>query len=171
MNETENSSVVPSSQEGRVMKTRKNRINKLKVVTIREDYVAVTGNWRTALILSQFVYWSERVNDFDDLLEEESRRDPSSLEATVPFKNGWIYKTTEQLISELMVDFSRMTIRRDIESLVKKGFLMQRNNPKFAYDRTLQYRVDFIRLALAMKTYGFSLEYKVLQDLNNTIDL
>jgi hypothetical protein len=44
---------------------------KLKRAVIKEEYVALTGSVDKALILNQFVYWSERVRDFDLFVKEE----------------------------------------------------------------------------------------------------
>ena len=40
---------------------------KLKRVVIKEELFALTGDFKEAIILNQFIYWSERIRDFDKL--------------------------------------------------------------------------------------------------------
>jgi hypothetical protein len=49
-------------------------IKKLKRAVIREEFIAITGNFIDAVILNQFIYWSERVKDFDEYIKQENDR-------------------------------------------------------------------------------------------------
>jgi hypothetical protein len=137
----------------------------LKRVVIKEEMVALTGNYIDAILLQQFVYWSERVRDFDKFIKQEIDRaekyDPQyapKIKAT----NGWIYKTSEELSNETMIGLSPSNTRKHIKSLVEKGWISERNNPKYKWDKTLQYRLDLIRLQSDLHKLGYSLEgYKV----------
>ena len=40
-------------------------MNKLKRVVIKQELVELTGDYRPALILNQFIYWTERMKDTD----------------------------------------------------------------------------------------------------------
>ena len=44
-------------------------MEKIKKVVLREDLLAITGDFRKAIILNQFIYWSERVSDADKFIE------------------------------------------------------------------------------------------------------
>jgi hypothetical protein len=46
-------------------------MEKIKKVVLREDLLAITGDFRKAIILNQFIYWSERVSDADKFIENE----------------------------------------------------------------------------------------------------
>ena len=46
---------------------------KLKRVVIKEELFALTGDFKEAIILNQFNYWSERRSDFDKFVEEENK--------------------------------------------------------------------------------------------------
>jgi len=71
---------------------------KLKRVVIQEELVALTGDHLNALILKQFLYWGERVQDFDKFIAEEKERDPdAAMEST----HGWIYKSAEELAGSI----------------------------------------------------------------------
>lgn len=143
-------------------------IIKLKRVVVKEEYVAITGDMIEAIILNQFVYWSERSKDFDKFINEEKERfEKFGNNATEDMPNmdlsfGWIYKKAIELKEEIMSTDSEKTINRKLTSLVEKGFLDRRNNPKIKYDRTYQYRVNFENIMKAMVDNGYMLQdYKV----------
>jgi hypothetical protein len=154
------------------------KLKQLKRVVIKEEYVALTGDYRSAIILNQFIYWSERVKDFDKFIDEENRRienyspDNPKLEKT----NGWIYKTADDLIEECMLvtatknksdvvkkgNISRTTILNYIDLLIENGWLEKRNNPNHKWDKTLQYRVDLLKVACDLNKVGYTLQdYKL----------
>lgn len=130
---------------------------KLKRVPLKEELVALTGDFVKALILQQFLYWSERVTDFDDFILEEKERSPG-LE--IELRNGWIYKSTEQLHDELMLgdNLSSRTVKRRLDEIVEFGYLISRNNPNHKWDRCLQYRPDIHKIQIGLQKLGYSLE-------------
>jgi len=130
---------------------------KLKRVPLKEELVALTGDFVKALILQQFLYWSERVIDFDDFIIEEKERLPG-LE--IELRHGWIYKSTEQLHDELMFgeSLSPRTVKRRLDEIVNAGYLVSRNNPDHKWDRCLQYRPDIQKIQTDLQKMGFALE-------------
>ncbi len=121
---------------------RKNR-----VVLIREDLFTLTKSTYKTIILGQFIYWSERMADTDKyILEESERMKMDGVNSNFQPSFGWIYKRAEELIEETMLDISRQTANRLLQSLVDDGYLLSRRNPEHKYDRTKQYRVDFVRI-------------------------
>ena len=139
----------------------------LKRVVIKEELVALTGDFRPAIILNQFIYWIERMKDTDKyILEEKERASKEQLEVSIDESNGWIYKTAEELNEELMVGMSKATIGKYINQLVEAGYLAKRNNPKYKWDKTLQYRVDLVKVQKDLAKLGYALEgYKLLPNI------
>ena len=45
-------------------------MTKLKRVVIKQELVELTGDYRAALILNQFIYWTERMRDTDKYIRE-----------------------------------------------------------------------------------------------------
>ena len=45
---------------------------KIKKAVIREDLLSITNDYRKAIILNQFIYWSERVSDADKFIKKEN---------------------------------------------------------------------------------------------------
>ncbi len=139
---------------------------KLKRVVIKEELVILTGDYINALILNQFLYWSERTKDFDKFVQEEKERGvPEDSDLNIELTFGWIYKTADELSTELMLRVSGSTIRRHITKLVKAGWIDQRHNPNHKWDRTLQYRPNIINIQTDLEVMGYSLEgYPLLQN-------
>ena len=139
----------------------------LKRVVIKEELVALTGDFRPAIILNQFIYWIERMKDTDRyILEEKERASKEQREVSINESNGWIYKTAEELNEELMVGMSKATIGKYINQLVEAGYLAKRNNPKYKWDKTLQYRVDLVKVQKDLAKLGYALEgYKLLPNI------
>lgn len=151
-------------------------MDKLKRAVVKEEIFAITQNQLEALILNQFLYWTERTSDFDLFIKEEIQiserlNDQENLKMQMQIlKHGWIYKKVLDLKEELMLDESEVTIRRKIQSLVKKGYIQERHNPNVRYDRTLQYRVNLDAVVIDMYKAGYVLQgYRV--DLSQLFNL
>lgn len=145
--------------------------NKIKKAVIREDLLSIAKDYRKAILLNQFIYWSERVSDADKFIEKENEIAKNNGEVERELFYGWIYKTAEELADEVMLGLSASQIRRYINDLVELGYLSKRNNPKYKWDRTLQYRVNLVNIAKDLKKNGFPLsDYKIdIPDDENTI--
>ena len=154
-------------------------MNKLKRVVIKQELVELTGDYRPALILNQFIYWTERMKDTDKYIQEEKERAiKEEIEVSIEESKGWIYKTAEELNEELMVGMSKATIGKYIKQLVEAGYLSKRNNPKYKWDKTLQYRVDLVKVQTDLGKIGYALEgykllpnIKIVEELENVEDM
>ena len=141
---------------------------KLHRVVIKEELVALTGDWRKALILNQLLYWSERTRDFDKFLAEERERDP---DASVELTHGWIYKAAGELCKELMIGVSDASILRDLDALIEAGWLDRRHNPHHKWDRTWQYRPNILNIQIDLHDLGYALDdYPLVTDAFPTVE-
>ena len=142
-------------------------MKKLKRAVIKEELVELTGDFRPALILNQFIFWIERMYDTDKyILEEKERALKHEIEVSIDESKGWVYKTAEDLNEELMIGMSVPTIRKYIKLLVEQGYLVQRKNPKYLWDKTLQYCVDLFKIKLDLGKLGYALEgYRLLPNI------
>ena len=131
----------------------------LKRVIIKEELVEITGDFIKAVILQQFLYWTDRMKDIDKYLEQENKRLANhGYPETDSFTRGWIYKTADELSAETMLNLSAPTIRKHIKLLILKGYLAERRNPKFKYDRTTQYRINLNKINSDLIESGYHLE-------------
>jgi len=132
---------------------------KLKRSVIKEELVILTGSFERALILNQFLYWTERVYDFDKMIAEENqRRLTHGIEEQINLNNGWIYKSAEELNEEIMINKSPATILKHLDVLISNGWIRKRNNPNFKWDRTYQYRVNLVKLQADLHRIGCPLD-------------
>ena len=145
---------------------------KLKRAIIKEELVSLTGDFKQAIVLNQFIYWSERVKDSKRFMEEEVERGRKFSDGSVEtpedisesLMNGWIYKTADEMIEEVMLTISKTTMQRIIDSLVDKEWLSRRRNPKYQWDKTYQYRLNLNKLQTDLLAIGFALEGYSLQE-------
>lgn len=154
-------------------------MRKLKRAVIKEELVALTGKVEHAIVLNQFIYWSERVKDVDKYLNEEVERirkfSDGNVESQEEIKetlsNGWIYKTAAEMKEECMFEKSETTMERIMTALVNSGWLDRRRNPKYKWDKTYQYRVNILKIQNDLIKLGYSLEgYSLPNDNSNNDD-
>ncbi|UZQ81904.1 hypothetical protein [Thermoanaerobacter sp. RKWS2] len=134
-------------------------MQELKRVIVKEELVALTGDLIEAIILDQFLRWSEKVEDFDRfIVEEKERTKLNEINQNSSLTNGWISKKISELKNETMLTDSEKTIRRKVQNLVEKGFLQERQNPIYKWDKTLQYRVNLVYIAKKLHEIGYTLD-------------
>ena len=137
-------------------------VSKIKKAVIREDLLSITANYKEAIILNQFIYWSERVEDADKFIKAENEIAKRNGEPEKEPLYGWIYKAAEELADEVMLGLSASQVRKYIAKLVEYGYIQRRNNPKYRWDRTFQYKVNLVNIAKALKAKGYPLnDYKI----------
>ena len=139
----------------------------LKRVVIKQELVELTGDYRAALILNQFIYWTERMRDTDKYIREEKERAmKEDISVDISESNGWIYKSAEELNDELMVGMSKPTIRKYIKQLIEQGYIHERQNPKYKWDKKTQYRLNLYNVQLDLAKLGYALEgYSLLPNI------
>lgn len=142
-------------------------MTKLKRVVIKQELVELTGDYRAALILNQFIYWTERMRDTDKYIREEKERAMKEhISVDISESNGWIYKSAEELNDELMVGMSKPTIRKYIKQLIEQGYIHERQNPKYKWDKKTQYRLNLYNVQLDLAKLGYALEgYSLLPNI------
>ena len=137
-----------------------------KVAIIRKEFVALTGDSDIAVVLNQLLYWSQRVKDYDLLLEEEKsipyqtlHEEEEQIEEGLGSRSfaqyGWFYKSTPELIEETLLCVSRVTMRRYLNVLLERGWIQERGNSQYKWDRTTHYRVNLYQLDKDLKAIGY----------------
>jgi len=126
----------------------------MRVIPLREDLMLLTKDMNQSLVLAQMLYWTERIDDLNELILEENKRLAEHNQQQKDYLHGWIWKSARQMSEELFHSLSEDTVQRAFNGLLKRGILTKRRNPKFKYDRTIQYRVDLLVLRRLMKEIG-----------------
>jgi uncharacterized phage protein (TIGR02220 family) len=117
----------------------------VRCVLIREDYLQLCeDNHCAALLLSYFEFWTNIKIGSNELLKAEYER---ALKEGIEFpvdliEDLWIYKTLQEIAQETFSLFGKRKIISALSFLVQKGFLEKRFNPKYKWDKTLQYRLN-----------------------------
>ena len=124
---------------------------------LREGLEVTIGNRAKAVILRKFIHWTGRLWDFDQFMHEERTRGEQEFQDDPP-ESGWVGKTADDLLSESIPSLSRHAIRRHLRSLVRKGFLYEREDPVYPWEHALQYRVNLVKLRKALARRGYHLD-------------
>jgi len=130
----------------------KHREKGVHMAVLRDDYLIICeGDRCSAMILNQLEFWvNTKINGNGDI--EKAR-------------NGdiWIFKKQEELKGELSALFGIDKIRKSLEYLIEKGFVLRRNNPKYKWDKIYHYtlNVEAIQKALdELKDEDFNYDSK-----------
>lgn len=149
----------------------------LKRIVMKEELVVLTGDTLKAMVLNQFIYWSERTKTAASFVEEEMKRlkeysngDTSVLaHLSEDLHQGWIYKSGEDMIEDTMITVSKTTMNRMIKSLVENNWICRRKNPRYAGDNKPQYRVNLLQIQIDLYKIGYNLDgYRIIM---NFVDL
>lgn len=144
---------------------------KLKRAVIKEELVALTGDYIKAILLNQLIYWSEHMKGVDLFIKEEQERLSNHKMSYGNFEcsRGWIYKKAEELSAETMLSLSDQTIHRNLNQLIESGYISKRNNPKYKWDRTIQYRVNIAFIQHKLNKIGYNLDGYSFSNLEDGI--
>ncbi len=137
-----------------------------QVSVIRKEFVLLTGDPFSAVILNQLMYWTQRVRDFDLLLKEERTFRP---DCNVPPRHGWIYKTAHDLIEETMLEISHPTMRKYLKVLIDRGWIDERAHPIDKWNKTTQYRVNLRKLQEDLMAIGRNLPLVYLKEFPSSL--
>jgi hypothetical protein len=135
---------------------------------IRQDLIAVCSEAPdprcAGAILGLFEYWT-RVKlahktqaEIDNAIARKERVEPTQDTSL------WVYKTEQEMRTETLNLFGPLKLRDNREWLVEKGYLEKRNNPKFRWDRTLQFRLNISAVQLALDSLNCRLDAAELTD-------
>lgn len=133
-------------------------IEKNQVAIIRRELLELTGNYKLAIILNQFIYWSAIKIASDKMIAKELEiLEKEGEKLNYRPTKGWIYKSAEEISEETMMGLSKSNIRKYIKELVDRGFLLERTNPNVRWDRTLQYFVNLGYIQQELHKLGYNL--------------
>lgn len=124
---------------------------------LREGLEVTIGHHAEAVLLRKFIYWTGRLWDFDQFMHEERARGEQEFQDNPP-ESGWVEKTADDILGESIPSLSRHAIRKRLKSLVRKGFLYEREDPVYPWEHALQYRVNLVKLRKALARRGYHLD-------------
>ncbi len=131
----------------------------LKRAVIKEELVALTGDFKKAVLLNQLIYWSNKTKDSLKFIQEEKERAINkSDEIDIENSRGWIFKKTEEISSETMLGLSPSNISTHLKVLIENKWIDRRRNPCKGWDKTFQYRVNLVKIIRDLYNLGYRLK-------------
>jgi len=125
-----------------------------QIVIIREDYLIICDdNHCAAALLNIFEYWTNIKLGNQEQAQVENKIAAAGGAAPVE-SDLWIYKSIPELQTECMGLFGETKISKGLKFILDKGFIESRNNPKYGWDRTLQYRFQFEAVQAVILRHG-----------------
>lgn len=123
-----------------------------RVVVVREDLLLVCqGRVESAVLLSILEYWTRvKLGMLNQLEHENEAREKEGLEP-IEGDDLWIWKSHDELVSDSLGLLSRYSLRKAVKHLTELGLLETRNNPRYRWDKTTQYRLNVGALREALK--------------------
>ena len=136
------------------------QIRPLRKSVIREDYFRLVGqDFKAAVVLNQLMYWTKRTYDFDKFILEEQERNP---ECNIQPRQGWIIKKSQDLIDETMLGITVPTMRKVLQFLCEKGWIIEALVDGTAWNKTMKYRVNLITVKESLEKLGYPLSDVVI---------
>jgi len=114
---------------------------KTNVVLIREDYLKICGDIPSATLLAIFEFWTNIRIGENEFKKQENEVRIKENKPLLEYEE-WIYKTYDNLINDSLKFLKRHEIVSGLKKLKELGFIETRSNPKYKWDRTIQYKLN-----------------------------
>ena len=124
-----------------------------RFMKVRGEFITICGDVAAGVLLSVmdgWMIWKAGQRE-QAALENKARAADKSLD---PIEvDDWIYNTYEGWAKDCLGVLKEYEVKKGLAILEKKGFISKRNNPKYRWDRTLQYRMNVgaVREAIAIR--------------------
>lgn len=154
-----------------------------KLIIIRQSLVEICANATAyksadpqcaAAILQYFIYRTDGKLDQISEYKTEVEIARKSKQDAPPIPELWIFKTQDELYQDdLLAHFGRNTVVYSLRWLVEVSpYLSERNNPKYSWDKTKQYRVNVEAIqseidSLPVNTASFTDKLSNTSQVNN----
>tara|TARA_A100000171_G_scaffold52948_2_gene74507 strand:- start:4057 stop:4581 length:525 start_codon:yes stop_codon:yes gene_type:complete len=123
---------------------------------VNEALMALTRNTSQALLLNQFLYWTRRCYEFDEMLMAENycRKMSKRLPVNITPRDGWFTITLARLAEEAMLVLSKESLQGFIKILVQRGWVEQKLFERESPDQKYYYRVNLYQLEMDLGKLG-----------------
>lgn len=134
-------------------------MEKLKRVVAKEELIALTGDFVEAVLLNEFIRWTNRIYEFNEFIDrEKNRADKEGVKINIRYANGWISKTVRDISKESLLNLSTQTVRMHLRNLVEDGWLVERESVLDPFDKTKEYKVNLDRIEKCLNKLGYKLD-------------
>ncbi|WP_242503580.1 hypothetical protein [Bacillus albus] len=149
-------------------------VRELQRVVIKEELVDLTGKHFEAALLNNLIFWHGITEKMDQSLlvqisqlEKRGAKQGTINKKKKQIRDGWFFKTADELSAELIGWGSPQKIGRALNELSKNGWIEKGNNPdpKMKWDRTTWLKVNINKIASDLFKIGYALEgYSLVQE-------
>ncbi|MCU4880434.1 hypothetical protein [Bacillus cereus] len=149
-------------------------VRELQRVVIKEELVELTGKHFEAALLNNLIFWHGITDKMDQSLlvqisqlEKRGAKQGTINKKKKQIRDGWFFKTADELSAELIGWGSPQKIGRALNELSKNGWIEKGNNPdpKMKWDRTTWLKVNINKIATDLFKIGYALEgYSLVQE-------
>ncbi|MDA4083805.1 hypothetical protein [Bacillus cereus] len=149
-------------------------VRELQRVVIKEELVELTGKHFEAALLNNLIFWHGITEKMDQSLlvqisqlEKRGAKQSTINKKKKQIRDGWFFKTADELSAELIGWGSPQKIGRALNELSKNGWIKKGNNPdpKMKWDRTTWLKVNINKIATDLFKIGYALEgYTLVQE-------
>ena len=109
-------------------------------VVLRDDYLKLcNGDYCAAMVLSQHEHWLNVKLDSRQQAVEHNQAAVRSAEVPTQDTELWVYMAQACMKAQLMAMFGDKAVTTAYKTILDKGFLQKRKNPRYTWDKTLQY--------------------------------
>src|SRR5262249_25543411 len=108
----------------------------IRKALIREDLVNLTGDFRAAVVLNQFIYWTQQTGEIQYSAQNGCTCD------LIDLKQIWIIKSAQDLSEETMLGLSRQTMRIILRDFIAAGWIEESLLGKYKCYKTAKYRLN-----------------------------
>lgn len=154
--------------------TEEQEVRELQRVVIKEELVELTGKHFEAALLNNLIFWHGITEKMDQSLlvqisqlEKRGAKQGTINKKKKQIRDGWFFKTADELSAELIGWGSPQKIGRALKELSKNGWIEKGNNPdpKMKWDRTTWLKVNINKIATDLFKIGYALEgYSLVQE-------
>jgi len=154
--------------------TEEQEVRELQRVVIKEELVELTGKHFEAALLNNLIFWHGITEKMDQSLlvqisqlEKRGAKQGTINKKKKQIRDGWFFKTADELSAELIGWGSPQKIGRALNELSKNGWVEKGNNPdpKMKWDRTTWLKVNINKIATDLLKIGYALEgYSLVQE-------
>ncbi|MGN4448190.1 hypothetical protein ACTFOB_25395, partial [Bacillus cereus group sp. MYBK79-1] len=154
--------------------TEEQEVRELQRVVIKEELVELTGKHFEAALLNNLIFWHGITEKMDQSLlvqisqlEKRGAKQGTINKKKKQIRDGWFFKTADELSAELIGWGSPQKIGRALNELSKNGWIEKGNNPdpKMKWDRTTWLKVNINKIATDLLKIGYALEgYSLVQE-------
>lgn len=146
-----------------------------RFVIVFADYLALCdGDDCAAALLHEFEHW----HNFKLRRAEEGRSETAAAaragEPAPAEPDEWVYWSRPEMAAQLFEMWGESKLDAAVKMLVDKGLIDSRRNPRYRFDRVLQYRfnVDLVQAALtSLETEGYDALNLRLRTLKSTASI